>query len=132
MGCIRPVQFCVCIIGIIYIYKALKSLPLLRVTNLYMQVLCWDDRAFYVEQRVERASDNFICAIVILKQFITGGKMDELLEALYGHHIPCPEFPEEVELFIECHRKSSETLRRDGNSIGRTSQVSSYSSSAVR
>jgi len=78
-----------------------------------MQVLCWDDRAFYIEQKVERASDNFICAIVILKQTITGGKMDELLEALYGHHIPeCPKFPVEVELFIECHRKSSETLRR--------------------
>ena len=86
---------------------------LLQVIHLFIQVLCWDDRAFYVEQRIERAGDRFICAIVILKQTVTGVTMDELLNAKYGHDAPTsPETLEEVQLFIDCHQKSSEMLRR--------------------
>lgn len=82
------------------------------VMNLCVQVLCWDERSFYVEQRIERVTDRFICSIVLLKQIVTGVTLREVLEAKYGHNIPTsPEFPEEVKLFIECHKKSSEKLR---------------------
>ena len=34
----------------------------------FFQIVCWDEKSFYVEQQIVRNRDNFVCAIVIARQ----------------------------------------------------------------
>ena len=36
-----------------------------------LQILCWDAKSFFVEQKIIRNSDGFVCAIVLARQAIT-------------------------------------------------------------
>ncbi|CAH1268202.1 THEM6 [Branchiostoma lanceolatum] len=76
------------------------------------RVLCWDDKAFYVEQRLESLRDNFICAIVYCKQTMIRTSPSKVVETMCGEPMASPEFPSEITTWIEMNNISSENLRK--------------------
>ncbi len=79
---------------------------------MYFQVVGWDEKAFYVEQKFVRTKDNFICAIVYVKQNFIGMAPRDILKHLKFRDIEGPELPEEVKKWIECNEISSANLRK--------------------
>ena len=78
-----------------------------------MQILCWDEKAFYFEQRYQRHKDGFVCAIAVLKGALIGTSPAEVVRDVRGGDISSPEFPEEVKSWIESNNISSQKLRKD-------------------
>ena len=78
--------------------------------------MCWDEKAFYVEHRWIRKSDNFLCAIAILKQTVVRVSPREVVRVLSqqsGVDIPDIPMPEEVRLWQEANQLSSEMLKKE-------------------
>ncbi|XP_078600770.1 protein THEM6-like [Branchiostoma floridae x Branchiostoma japonicum] len=89
-----------------------RSLQFLEPFRVRSKILCWDDKAFYVEQRVESLKDNFICAIVYCKQSVLRVSPAKVAEARCGETMDSPEFPSEISTWIEMNNISSENLRK--------------------
>ncbi len=85
----------------------------MRVDHVAMfQLLCWDEKSFYMEHRFERQRDNFINAIVVLKVTVTGSTPQLIVDAVEpGLTSPSP--PPEVSKWMESTTLSSERLRKD-------------------
>ncbi len=81
-------------------------------TLVSFQILGWDEQAFYVEQRFVRHRDQFICAVVFLKQSLKGISPGQVVADIEGRHMESPQLPEEVQLWIECNRVSSARLKK--------------------
>ena len=77
-----------------------------------LQVLCWDEKAFYVEQRFIRPEDGFVLAIYIVKQNVTKIAPAAVVKAIKGQETESPEFPEDVKTFIRYNEISSENLKK--------------------
>lgn len=95
-----------------------RSLELFQKVRLTTKVVCWDEKAFYVEQSFIN-EDNFVCAIAIAKQSLVQGKKQEqvvtpgvLLEFVLGGPTESPPPPPEVQHWIEYNKASSVALRR--------------------
>lgn len=89
-----------------------------RSLNLYQrflvksQIICWDTTSMYVEQKVIRQSDGFICAIIVCKQSLIGPSPELVLRTLLGGNgLQSPPFPREIQAWIEYNNISSKTLR---------------------
>ncbi|XP_066287796.1 protein THEM6-like [Branchiostoma lanceolatum] len=89
-----------------------RSLQFLEPFRVRSKVLCWDNKAFYVEQRLESLRDNFICAIVYCKQTMIRVSPAKVVEATCGEPMASPEFPSEITAWIEMNNISSENLRK--------------------
>ena len=77
------------------------------------QVLCWDDKAFYLDQRFVRRKDGFVMAVVLLKQTIKGDMTPaDLVKVVEGHEVESPPIPDHVTKWIECNEISSAELRK--------------------
>ncbi|ELU08517.1 hypothetical protein CAPTEDRAFT_123523 [Capitella teleta] len=91
-------------------YRA--SLTLGTTFNIRSKVICWDEQAFYVEQKIERRSDGFLCALIWIKQTVKGKTPHEILLDILGENIQSPEFPEDMRLWKEAHEASSAKLKK--------------------
>ena len=78
----------------------------------YFQIVGWDEKAFYVEQKFVQTRDQFICAIVYVKQNFIGITPDEILKHTRGREIERPQLPEEVKKWIQCNEISSANLKK--------------------
>lgn len=76
-----------------------------------LQIIYWDEAAFYVEQQFVRCSDNFICFIGLTKQTVIGAKPSDILRKL-NCSVDKPELPPELESWITSINHSSERLRK--------------------
>ena len=77
------------------------------------QVLCWDDKAFYVEQRFVRSRDNFVMAIALLKQTLLNVTPGEIAHEVCGHRVSSPPMPEDVQTWVKFNKLSSEKLKKE-------------------
>lgn len=84
--------------------------------TLETRVLCWDDRAFYVEHRFctrTATSGKFVNAIVLVKNTVLGPlKPAQLVEKLPGVN-SSPDMPEDVAAWIKSNDLSSKALRAE-------------------
>jgi hypothetical protein len=84
------------------------------------RLLCWDERAFYVEHRFvtgKSKDQSFVNAIVIVKNSVLGKINPQTIVAKLPHvsssdEIRAPSIPPEVEAWIESNQLSSEALRK--------------------
>ncbi|CAH1778091.1 unnamed protein product [Owenia fusiformis] len=90
-----------------------KSIDLFDTYNIITKLLCWDDKAFYVEQKFVRNRDSFVCAVVTLKQTWSGGiSPQNALDDHYGRPVSPLPTPEHVKHWIHYNNLSSEILRK--------------------
>lgn len=74
----------------------------------------WDEKNFYLEQRMIRYSDDFICAVnyschpIIMKERAITPQ--QLLENVYGKVDNVPDAPPDLAAWIEATRLSSQAL----------------------
>ena len=76
------------------------------------QIVCWDEKAFYVEQRFERCKDNFTCAILYAKQNFVDISPGEILRQMAGRDKISPDPPADLKKWIEYNELSSASLRK--------------------
>jgi acyl-CoA thioesterase FadM len=80
--------------------RFLKSLKLFQSFNLRTQLIFWDEKWFYIEQRFE--SDNKLVAIGIVKTLIRGplGNIptSQVIQSI-GFNIESPQIPEEIKIW---------------------------------
>ncbi|ESP01812.1 hypothetical protein LOTGIDRAFT_97270, partial [Lottia gigantea] len=88
-----------------------KSLVFLDRYNIHTKVVYWDERSFYMEQKLIRTQDQFICSIALIKQVVLGATPADLVSKL-DPNIVCPDPPKELLLWLEAAQISSEKLRK--------------------
>ncbi|MEE6462984.1 hypothetical protein FKM82_005728, partial [Ascaphus truei] len=59
-----------------------RSLRLLETFEIRTRLLCWDDKAFYVEQRFVSPRDGFVCAVLLSRQHIMGISPDKVVQSM--------------------------------------------------
>ena len=89
-----------------------RSLKLFQRFLLRTRVLCWDESALYMEQRVLQ-SDGFVSAIMLAKMAIRGTTVPHLMKMVVGETMESPPFPLEVATWCESMTASSQSLRRE-------------------
>ncbi|XP_056378856.1 protein THEM6 [Hyla sarda] len=90
-----------------------RSLRLLETFEIRTRLLCWDEKAFYVEQRFVTPKDGFVCAILLSRQHITGNSPDKVVQTMCKRKVESPEFPDEVMHWIDYNDNSSQKLRAE-------------------
>ena len=76
------------------------------------QLVYWDQKAIYLEQRFVTLRDGFVRAIALSKQSIINVKVDDLMEKLLGPDVKKPAMPEEIDHWIRGNEVSSVRLRK--------------------
>ncbi|XP_007902634.1 protein THEM6 [Callorhinchus milii] len=90
-----------------------RSLNLFEQFRIQSKILCWDEKAFYVEQEFISRRDNFVCATMLCRQNVLRSSPDKLLQFLCKRKVECPDFPEEVQSWINYNMASSNKLKRE-------------------
>ncbi|XP_029448000.1 protein THEM6 [Rhinatrema bivittatum] len=90
-----------------------RSLRLLQRFHIRSRLLCWDERAFYVEQRFVTPADGFVCAVLLNRQHVQGSSPEQVVQFLCKKKVESPEFPEEVKHWISYNETSSQKLRAE-------------------
>lgn len=91
-----------------------------------LQLIYWEDKSFYVEQRFITPHDGFVRAIVLSKQTILKATADEMMEKLMeGEKITRPAKPADLDLWMRSMDASSEKLRphKDWTVTRKTDQI---------
>ncbi|XP_075437642.1 protein THEM6 [Ascaphus truei] len=90
-----------------------RSLRLLETFEIRTRLLCWDDKAFYVEQRFVSPRDGFVCAVLLSRQHIMGISPDKVVQSMCKRKVESPEFPDELMHWINYNDNSSQKLRAE-------------------
>lgn len=77
-----------------------------------LQLIWWDEKAIYLEQKFISNGDNFVRAIATSKQCITKLDVLEIMRKFPGGTIR-PEAPEDLQLWLRANELSSQKLRKD-------------------
>uniref|UniRef100_UPI00398F794B protein THEM6-like n=1 Tax=Pristiophorus japonicus TaxID=55135 RepID=UPI00398F794B len=88
-----------------------RSLHLFEQFKIQSRILCWDEKAFYIEQEFISCRDSFVCATMLCRQNVLYSTPDKLLQLLCKRKVECPDFPEEVQLWINYNLASSARLK---------------------
>lgn len=92
-----------------------RSLQLFQRFVLKTQILCWDDDAIYLEQRMV-SSDGFLCAILFAKMVLRGTTWPAVWGKMVGQEVYSPNTPPEIQSWKESIQRSSEALKKERNS----------------
>lgn len=93
-----------------------QSMLLWQRFTIETRILCWKDDALYLEQRFVGAHDGFVFAIALIKFVIRGARensMQVVMETVVGGFISSPLPPPEVQSWMHCIAKSSESLKNN-------------------
>lgn len=77
------------------------------------QLVYWEDKHFYVEQQFVSLTDNFVRAVVLSRQTVTGLTVpvnDVIAEMDPNAHRPEPS--KELKLWLDSMEESSQSLRK--------------------
>ncbi|XP_066599770.1 protein THEM6 [Prorops nasuta] len=91
-----------------------RALPLFTPYKVTTKMLYWDDRNFYLEHEFISLSDNFIRAVILSKQTVTGLKvpMSEII-AEVDPEARRPEPNKDLQLWMESMEESSKKLKKE-------------------
>ncbi|XP_062987284.1 protein THEM6 [Elgaria multicarinata webbii] len=92
-----------------------RSLRLLERFVIRTQLLGWDERAFFLEQRFVSARDGFVCAVLLVRQHVVGASPGKAVEHLCRRKVESPELPEEVLHWLKYNEASSQRLRAESD-----------------
>uniref|UniRef100_A0A3Q1BG10 Protein THEM6 n=2 Tax=Amphiprion ocellaris TaxID=80972 RepID=A0A3Q1BG10_AMPOC len=112
------------------VFKALRALGASMVvgatTIRYRRALCigegyelrsrivtWDDKAFFLEQRFVSTKDGLVCAVMYCKQSVIRSSPDKIMQHLCKRKVECPEFPEDLQHWVNFISASSQALRAE-------------------
>ncbi|NP_001084794.1 protein THEM6 precursor [Xenopus laevis] len=90
-----------------------RSLRLWETFEIRTRLLCWDDKAFYVEQRFVALKDDFVSAVLMSRQHVIGNSPDKVVQSMCKRKVESPEYPEEVVHWIKYNDSSSQQLRAE-------------------
>ncbi|XP_046354163.2 protein THEM6-like [Haliotis rufescens] len=90
-----------------------RSLQFLDVYRIHTKILCWDEKAIYLEQSFLRQKDSFVCAVCMVKMVVAGSdcspqKVIDVMQPGTKSPKPLPE----VSKWIDSIALSSERLRK--------------------
>lgn len=88
--------------------------------TLETRVLCWDDRAFYVEHRfcTQSAGGKFVHAVVVVKNVVLGSlRPAQIVEKLLQREVESPAMPADVIAWIQSNNISSKALRAEASKL---------------
>ncbi|XP_061653661.1 protein THEM6-like [Phyllopteryx taeniolatus] len=81
--------------------------------ELRSRVVTWDDKAFFLEQRFVSSKDGLVCAVMYCKQTVIRSSPDSIVQYLCKRKVECPEFPEDLQHWINFISASSQSLRAE-------------------
>ncbi|KAF7988354.1 hypothetical protein HCN44_000927 [Aphidius gifuensis] len=90
-----------------------RALGILNPYKVTTQLIYWDDKNFYLEHEFITLSDNFIRAVVLSKQSVTGLKVpvsDIIAKVEPG--AKRPELTKELSLWLDSMEESSKKLKK--------------------
>ena len=88
-----------------------RSLQLFQRFVIKTRLLCWEDDAFYLEQKIS-TGDGFVCAITLAKMAVRGLPFPSILERVLGERgVESPSPSAEVASWMESIRHSSAALK---------------------
>ncbi|XP_069076966.1 protein THEM6 isoform X1 [Pleurodeles waltl] len=88
-----------------------RSLHLFEPFQLSTRLLCWDERAFFMEQRFVSPKDGRVCAVLLSRLHVLRCSPDKVLQHILKKEVESPEFPDEVVHLISFNDASSKRLR---------------------
>ncbi|XP_078401646.1 protein THEM6-like [Cetorhinus maximus] len=88
-----------------------RSLRLFEQFKIRSRILCWDEKAFYIEQEFISCRDSFVCATMLCRQNVLYSTPDKLLQILCKRKVECPDFTEELQLWIKYNLANSAKLK---------------------
>jgi len=100
---------CFCVMGSVTC-RFRKELKLGQTFQIRTEIICWDDKTFFMEQRLER--NGFVHAVALLKQVAIGTTPQEIINFM-GLKETSPEMPPRVKEWISYDNLSSELLRSE-------------------
>lgn len=77
-----------------------------------MQLIWWDEKAIYLEQKFISTSDNFVRAIATSKQCITNVNVMDMMKR-FPECAERPAAPEELGIWLNSIEMSSQKLRKE-------------------
>lgn len=81
--------------------------------ELRSRIVTWDEKAFYLEQRFVSRKDEVVCAVMYCKQSVVRSTPDHIMEHLCKRKVECPEFPEDLQHWLNFISASSQALRAE-------------------
>lgn len=83
------------------------------LTNLQCvrQVIYWDEKAVYMEQRFITIRDGFIRAVAMHKQVVPSANVEQIVDGLSEGKAVKPEISEELQFWMNSLDASSKKLR---------------------
>lgn len=88
-----------------------RTIPIFSAYRIETQLVWWDEKAIYLEQRFVTSGDNFVRAVALSKQCITNVDVVELMKR-FPEGKERPEQPEELRVWLESIELSSQKLRK--------------------
>ncbi|KAG7259239.1 hypothetical protein CRUP_016037 [Coryphaenoides rupestris] len=82
--------------------------------ELRSRIVTWDDKSFFLEQRFVSTKDGLVCAVMYCRQNIIRSSPDKVLQYLCKRKVECPEFPEDLQHWVNFISASSQALRAEG------------------
>ncbi|XP_060631935.2 protein THEM6 [Anolis sagrei] len=92
-----------------------RSLQFWEPFEIRTQVLGWDERAFFLEQRFVSGRDGFICAVLLVRQHVVGATPEKAVQMLCRRKVESPELPDEVLHWMKYSEASSRRLRAESD-----------------
>ncbi|XP_061786275.1 protein THEM6-like isoform X1 [Nerophis lumbriciformis] len=113
--------------GVFKALRALKASMVVGATTIrYRRALCvgegyelksrvvtWDDKAFFLEQRFVSRRDGLVCAVMYCKQSVLRSSPDRIMQHLCKRRVERPEFPDDLQHWVNFISASSQTLRAE-------------------
>ncbi|XP_007548628.1 protein THEM6-like [Poecilia latipinna] len=81
--------------------------------DLCSRIVTWDDKAFFLEQRFVSTKDRLVCAVMYCKQSVIRSSPDKILQHLCKRKVEPPEFPEDLQHWVNFISASSQALRAE-------------------
>ncbi|MEQ2265033.1 Thioesterase superfamily member 6, partial [Xenotaenia resolanae] len=90
-----------------------RALCIGEAYDLCSRIVTWDDKAFFLEQRFVSTKDRLVCAVMYCKQSVIRCSPDKILQHLCKRKVERPEFPEDLQHWVNFISASSQTLRAE-------------------
>uniref|UniRef100_A0A8C5EZ03 Protein THEM6 n=2 Tax=Gouania willdenowi TaxID=441366 RepID=A0A8C5EZ03_GOUWI len=90
-----------------------RPLCLGEAFGLRSRVVCWDDKAFYLEHRFISSKDHMVSAVVFIKMNIIRTSPENIMEHLCKRKVERVEVPEDLQHWISFMSVNSESLRAE-------------------
>uniref|UniRef100_A0A8C6UR03 Protein THEM6 n=1 Tax=Neogobius melanostomus TaxID=47308 RepID=A0A8C6UR03_9GOBI len=81
--------------------------------ELRSRIVTWDEKAFYLEQRFVSTKDGVVCAVMYCKQSVIRSTPDQIMQHLCKRKVEIPEFPEDLQHWVNFISASSQALRAE-------------------